>query len=117
MGINRAIRRQEERQQEKSNIYYKYTPSQLQAEISRQIKISHEKYLKEEEQIRKEAAKEVVDMMLAVFALAMHDEMGFGYKRAGRVLDRVKTSFDCIKSQHLSYQDILDELKRIKIQF
>lgn len=117
MGTNRTIKRQEERQQQKSSIVYRYTPEQLKAELSRQVKEVHEKYLKEEAQIRKEAAKEVVDMMLAVFALAMHDEMGFGYKRAGRVLERVKTSFNCIKSKHLSYQDILDELKRIKIHF
>ncbi len=117
MGMSRAIKRQESRQQEKSSIVYKFTAEQLKTELSRQIKEVHEKYIKEEWQIRKEAAKEVVDMMLAVFALAMHDEMGFGYKRAGRVLERVKTSFDCIKSQHLSYQDILQELKRIKIQF
>lgn len=115
--MSRTIKRQEVRQQEKSSIVYKFTAEQLKAELSRQIKEVHEKYIKEEKQIRKEAAKEVVDMMLAIFALAMHDEMGFGYKRAGRVLERVKNNFDCMKSQHLSYKDVLEELKRIKIHF
>jgi len=117
MGTARTMKRQEQRQQERSSIVYKYTPQQLQAEINRQIDKVNSEIRRESAEIRKEAAREVVDMMLAIFALAMHDEMGFGYKRAGRVLEKVKSMFDAMKTQHLSLQDVLTELERIKIKF
>ena len=110
MGNARTMKRQQLREQARSSVVYKYTPQQLQAEINRLIKI-------ESAEIRKEAAKEVVDMMLAVFALSLHVEMEFGYKRTGRVINRVKSNFAAIQTQHLSLKDVVEELKKLKIEF
>lgn len=115
--MNRAIKRRENRHKEKENVFYKYNPMQMNAEIQRQLDIANEKVRKEEAKIRKDAAKEVVDMMIAVFALSLHDEVGFGNKRIERIMRKVKDTFSCIKSEHVSYNEIQEELKRLKINF
>lgn len=106
--MNRTQRRQQERQAEKSKVTYSYSPIQLRAEIDKRMQ-------EFSEPIRKETTKEVVNMLFGIFAIAMHDEMGFGYKRIGRVLDKVKTQFRCIESRHVSLDDILKECKRLKV--
>lgn len=115
--MNRAIKRQENRLREKENVFYKYNPTQMKQEIQRQIDIANEKVRNEESKIRKEAAKEVVDMMIAVFALSLHDEAGFGNKRIERIMKKVKETFSCIKTEHVSYDEIKKELIRLKINF
>lgn len=106
--MNRTQKRQQDRQTTKQSITYTYTPTQLKAEIDRRLS-------EFEEPIRKQNTAEVCNMLFAIFTTAMHDELGFGYKRIGRVLDKVKTTFKCIESRHVSLDDLLEECKRLKV--
>jgi hypothetical protein len=115
--MNRAIKRQQKRIKEKENVCYKYTPNQLKSEIQMQIKIANEKIKKEELEIQNNATREIVNMMISVFALSLHDEAGFGSKRIEKVMIRVQETFSCIKTKHVSYDEIKQELKRLKINF
>lgn len=63
--------------------------------------------------LRQETEYKATRFMSAVFVIALHDEFGFGYKRARRAYDELSTIWKAIHDGELSIADIWAEHDRI----
>lgn len=63
--------------------------------------------------LRQETEYKATRFMSAVFVIALHDEFGFGYKRAKRAYDELTAIWKAIHDGELSITDILAEHDRI----
>ena len=63
--------------------------------------------------LRQQTEYKVTRFMSAVFVLALHDEFGFGYKRARRSYDELSAIWKAIHDGELSLGDIFAEYERI----
>ena len=103
--MNRAERRQLEREGKKAHPVIMVKQEDVYAELEKKAK-----------QISEIATKETVSVMTALFVYSLNIELGFGQKRIEQVLDRVKLQFECITAGTLSGDDIFDYLKSKKIR-
>lgn len=106
--MNRTIRRQQERQEAKKAVTYNYNPYQIDAKINNAV-------AEFAVPIRKETTKEVVNAMLAIYAVSLEAEFGFKKKRIARLLERAKLQFRCIETGYVSLKDILQQCKELKV--
>ena len=107
-AINRAAKRRLGRLEQKKTITYQYNEYQVKQKA---LDNGYEFI----DQIKKETTKQVVDIMMSVFTLSLHDVNGFGHVRIGRVLDKVKLQFACVESGHVRVSDIKAECKKFKV--
>lgn len=63
--------------------------------------------------LRQQTEYKATRFMSAVFVLALHDEFGFGYKRARRAYDELSAIWKAIHDGELSLGDIFAEYERI----
>lgn len=63
--------------------------------------------------LRQQTEYKATRFMSAVFVLALHDEFGFGYKRAKRAYDELSAIWKAIHDGELSLGDIFAEYERI----
>ena len=100
--MNRQARRQAERAGQK-------TPQVIS-------RITTDEYKKTLEEIQFKATREAVRVMTATMAMALNNEYGFGTKRVQRTIDRMRLQFECISSNTLSTEDLLDWCESKNIQ-
>ena len=62
-----------------------------------------------------EDRKKTVNRLYAVFALALHDEYGFGKERLQKVLARTASHFDCVMQGHVTEKEIMEEVAKYDI--
>lgn len=58
------------------------------------------------EQTKRITTKLVINGLIAVFAMSLNDENGFGTKRINAVLDSTRRKYESIATKHLSLEDI-----------
>lgn len=63
--------------------------------------------------LRQQTEYKATRFMSAIFVLALHDEFGFGYKRARRAYDELSAIWKAIHDGELSLGDIFAEYERI----
>lgn len=63
------------------------------------------------DKIYDETVEKLTPRFMAMFALVLHDDFGFGKQRLGRVLGRVYELSDAIEHGYLTLDDILRTLK------
>lgn len=63
--------------------------------------------------LRQQTEYKATRFMSAIFVLALHDEFGFGYKRARRAYDELSAIWKAIHDGELSLGDIFTEYERI----
>lgn len=88
---------------------------QRRAAVSKGSVSDRAKYLKDQEsKIKKQVADRATTFctegLFSVFALVLHDELGFGKKRVEKLLSRVDKQFECITSGNVSLDDIKQEV-------
>lgn len=63
--------------------------------------------------LRQQTEYKATRFMSAIFVLALHDEFGFGFKRAKRVYDELTSIWKAIHNGELGMVDIFGEYERI----
>jgi len=108
--MNRQEKRRIERQNEKKEKMFYMTEKQHQIKAYELL----QKYM---EDLKLENIKSTLKLLFPIIALSLHDKFGFGEKRINKIIDKIKLQFDCINSNHLSFEDLKNECEKFNIKF
>ena len=117
--MNRTERRRQQREESKSYSFAKSVNMSPQDKLkkSRIEQISKEQIINEVDAIEKEVQTSTVISMTSAFVLGMHEELGFGKVRLGRMLKKVNEMFVAIDKGEKTLQQIKDKCKELGLPY